>query len=617
MAPGHRSRLPLAIWFALLFAWLLPREALAWVDLTVARDDLRVTVHTTGQATVEHSVLLLVAGGPLTELTISGVDADAEVLEGAHLLKENAQAGEEPLPVTARRVETKDGLSQLQLSLDGGRGVRRGRYWVHVRYNTDLRKSGALRMAKPHAILEWQGPVWDYGLETTKASFVLPISRNQPTIWEGAGEDAAGTFIPSLTTQNQTFELTLTRPYAARGERVTWPVSFDARTLVGETAADEPAARPVQVQAPRTKGLSSEVRRGIAVGCGVAFMLVFALVWAHGREAAWRAKERDESARPLLPLPTPLRAFVAGVLFAGGGWLTFAEGSGTIGALLIAATSLFIFHRAARSQRSLRKPGAWLFVRKEEAFLQPKDKPTEFFDWRHRAGKLLFLGLVLMFGAATALASRLSLELSTMTMLSIGPLLLLFGTGTSASLRPDLAVDPVELLAKVVGMVESAKQGVRIAPRVRIPQGSADADELRVTFLPETPMKGLRGVEIASETAMAGWGSLLLPVVLVRFEQGSACESSVLRLAKGARPTAGRKPTERVVVLSPKLPTARVTADLVLALLASLSEKVRPSAPAGEPEAAAPSKRRAPVRSGAKPSAAASGEAQPGTARRA
>ena len=204
-----------------------------------------------------------------------------------------------------------------------------------------------------------------------------------------------------------------------------------------------------------------------------------------------------------------------------------------------------------------------------------------------------------------------------MTVFAIAPLLLLFGTGTRASLKPDLAVDPVELLAKVVGLVESAKQRVRVAPRVRIPQGSADADELRVTFLPEAPIKGLRGVEIASETAVVGWGSVLLPVVLVRFEQGSPCEASVLRFARGARPTAGRKPTERVVVLSPKLPTARVTADLVLVLLSSLSEKVQPSATAGEPEPAAPSKRRAPVRSGGKPSAAVGGEAQPGTARRA
>ena len=51
--------------------------ALAWVDVHVAGDDVRVDVNKDGSARVEHKVTLRVSGGPLKSIDLKGIDADA------------------------------------------------------------------------------------------------------------------------------------------------------------------------------------------------------------------------------------------------------------------------------------------------------------------------------------------------------------------------------------------------------------------------------------------------------------------------------------------------------------------------------------------------------------
>jgi hypothetical protein len=612
---------------AALLCLLAPRVAWAWVDLTVSRDDLRVTLEPSGEAVVEHAILLLVAGGPLTELTVKGVDPDAVLEPGAKLVRDGKRstrseggpaASEDPLPVSGKRVETAEGTSNLVLTLDEGRGVRRGRYWVHLRYRTNLSSRGLLRVAGSHALLEWSGPVWDFGLETTRATFVLPPSRMDPQVHEQEDSPNAGSFLPSVTRTTQSVELTLIRPYAARGERVTWPIRFDARVLeAGEAPRQAPP--PVAVPVPkRTDSLSQTMKLVTWIGSLASFVAVFVLVLLGHREIAVRARERGQRSRPLLPLPSWLSALAAGGLFGGGVALVLMAYV-TAGASAIATTSLFCLHGVARATSTLathlRRPGAWLFVRKEEAFLRPLAVSREIFDLRSSRGKLLFaLVVAASVGAGVAVGGR-ALEPALVLGLSFAPLSLLFTTGTVRYLRPDLAVDSVDLFREVVREVEVLARRrscvVRVAPRLRKPHGGADADELRIVFLPEQPERGLRGVELAMETATTPLGSLLLPVVIVRYAEGSPAEQRVRAIARGARPTNGRKPEERAVILSPKVPTARVTAELCAAVLFALAATAEsktntaatPADASGRPEPSAPEhdspsrRRRAPTRS--------------------
>ena len=59
----------------------------------------------------------------------------------------------------------------------------------------------------------------------------------------------------------------------------------------------------------------------------------------------------------------------------------------------------------------------------------------------------------------------------------------------------------------------------------------------------------------------------MLPEVLLRFDEGSACDELVQGLEPFGRVQRGRRAEERVVSFCPKVPTAAVTADLVLAVL--------------------------------------------------
>ncbi len=596
-----RRRFVVLLIAVLLVAFGPARSAVAWVDLTVARDDIRLTVDEAGQGIVEHAILILVAGGPLTELTIAGVDADAEVLDGAHIVrdggagpqKKSGAAPDEELRVTAKRVETKVGNTDLVISIDEGRGVRRGRYWVHLTYRTDLYKQ-ALTIDGTRAILQWAGPTWDYGLETTRAVFLLPSSRTEPTVHEGT--DPSGSFIPAFRALGRQAELTLVRPYAARGERIVWPIAFDARVLARSNVSPEPAS-----VAPVSAAKKPELRRArweFAAGSLAAFVITFALVWAHGREAEMRARARGSRAAPLLPWPSPVRALLAALLFGGGVWLTLCEGEPVLGAIAMVTTALLIVHRNAVSPRALRRPGTWLFVRKEEAFLRGARASGDLFDLSSGYGKALFVGLLSLFGGAAYGLSRESVELAVTAALAAGPLSMLFATGDRRHQRADLTYDVLPLFERVIARVEK-KLGasVRVATRLRMPDGSKDADELRVVFMPERAERGLRSIELAMEAHSSGLGTHLRPVLLVRLEAHSAAEERAKKASYAPKIVTGRSPTERVVVLSPKLPTASVTAALVLATIHAMSAKRASETPAVSVDGStAPRSRKPPVK---------------------
>ncbi len=67
-------------------------------------------------------------------------------------------------------------------------------------------------------------------------------------------------------------------------------------------------------------------------------------------------------------------------------------------------------------------------------------------------------------------------------------------------------------------------------------------------------------------------GAVGIPEVMLRVTTGSPCESALAPLLLHGRTVRGRRPDERVeCVFSPRLPTARMTAALVVALVRALT----------------------------------------------
>src|SRR5262249_48826386 len=101
--------------------------------------------------------------------------------------------------------------------------------------------------------------------------------------------------------------------------------------------------------------------------------------------------------------------------------------------------------------------------------------------------------------------------------------------------------------------------------------GQSTADELRLAVAPRATIHGFGSIEVGVVYVQGAGGALALPEVLVRYKRGSACEAALENIAKHGRSGRGRGPNERTIPLSPRLPTARMTAGLVVGVLRALT----------------------------------------------
>lgn len=582
----------LVAWMLALF--LLPATARAgWVEMHVARDDLRVAIAPDGKARVEHRVLLLVSGGPLKTFTIRGVDPDAALEEGAYLVTEKDDkegSVEAAVPLQLERVTVGSDATartDVNVAIDGGRGVMRGRYVAVVRYQTDLAARGAIRVEGVSARIDWTGPSWEDGIESTRAVFELPSGTRAPETVE-PGDDAAGasgTFLTNVTRRPGTDLVEVVRPYASRGERVTWSLRLDAKALkvgsVGSAEEAQHAHAPDRGRVlPERRSLivfvSSARDTMFLIGGLALFIFIASIVAAHALDIRRRAAERGQTARPLLALPIPVRAIATGALFLTGLWLELHEPTSLYGTIAIAACTPFIWHRTAVARGTLRGPGSWLCLRVDEAFAPERPRPRGMFDAASIPGAIFLALLIGGFVLAGRQVAERSVYHGVLIALDVVPLLALFLTGRASSLVPDPAIDSIPLLKAVVKRVEAAAGEARVIPRVRIPDNEPDPDELRVVFLPKRPHAGLRAIEAGVAFASGPGGYVALPEVLLRFEEGSPCDALVEGLEPFGKTQRGRKADERVLTFVPKLPTAAMTADLVLAILERTSVRTSP-----------------------------------------
>ncbi|MFO0613624.1 MAG: hypothetical protein U0414_13595 [Polyangiaceae bacterium] len=580
---------PALRWYAflalLLGAWFAgPGRARAWVDLKVSNDDIKVTVEPSGKATVEHRVTLLVSGGPLKSVTIKGVDADATIdPNGYVVLEKDASKGlADALHIDVVRQFAKNpnpgaepDRTDLKIDLNEGVGIKRGAWILVVRYTTDLMASGALAEDGAGFLMKWRGPEWDDGLDATKATFVFPSAPTPPRAadLDDEAELSGGTVLSEVKRDKTTDTLELARAYAPKGERVEWTAHLDARPFQRHEAANAPPSRPVAATPNRFPPKAESIRDTgvLAAAAGVLLLITIlgALKWYELRRLA---SDRGATPRALVPLPALLRAPLAGAALVGGVYLEMTRASGLEGALLVAVSALLLVHRSPVHRPALRGPGQWLSVRTEEA-LRAGPPPIARLDVSTLFGKLLFLSLLVGVGALAWFGWQRAHYQGVLVALDAAPLFAIFLTGRLDQLPPDPAAAPVGFFNRVVKGVAKRASTARIVPRVRVPEGSADADELRLLFMPAQATRGLRAIELAMTYAGGLGGYVAFPEILVRYQAQTDAEKAAAQHASNGRILRGRKFDERVLVIAPKLPTAHLTTELLLALLAAFSDR--------------------------------------------
>jgi hypothetical protein len=572
-----------------LVALITPARAVAagWVELHVSRDDVRIDLDPKGKALVEHRMVLLVSGGPLRELTFRGVDADADLTTDGYVVPEkdaNLGSLSSALPITPKRVDAKvepgePSRSDIVVTLDGDAGIPRGRWVAVVRYRSDFQASGVVAEDGASTRLRWVGASWDDGLDTTRATFVVPHAPTEPRVVEpDPSDDASGdaaTFLSTVVRRGDTDQLELIRPYAPKGQRVEWTVRLDRRAIpIGDGSRDE--VRPLAPAAPpETRGaltIGSPRDTVVIVGAAVLFVLLASLVVLHGAFARRVSAERGQTVRPLVALPLGVRAPLAAAAYLGGIALQAFADAQLPGAIVLSLFAAMVWHRTPLAKPAPRAPGTWLPVSRHEALGTGTLGPSSVFDLATRAGKLALGALVVVVSGAVYQVAQRSAFVAANVALDALPLAALFLSGVARRVVPDLALAPAPMLAAIAGHIEKrTKRAIRVVPRIRLPRGQADADEVRIVLVPKDTARGLRSVEIGVAHVSGPGGVVLLPEILVRCEDGTPA-FDVLRSAPGyGKLQRGRRPDEWVAAISPKIPTARTTAELALAILERLA----------------------------------------------
>ena len=596
----HRPHAALASLLLLLAVLVATTRAFAWVEMHVTNDDVRLSIDRSGLARVEHRITLKIAGGPLRSFEIRGVDSDAVPEPDGYVLTArdaaaNSLASAAPVHVEALTLEDRrrgDGSSRdttLRVVFDG-KGIARGQYVVLVRYATRLGQRG---MSRDGGLtrLRWQGPLWDDGLESARATFVLPTAPNEPrpdNELAAADEDDGMTplpvtFLSTVRRGPEKDEIELVRPYAPKGEPIVWTIRMDARVFRAE-APKTGGIGALPIPIPTSGNLLADARGTLIFACAGALLLFYSvLVAKKSRQVARHAARAGTKARPLVPLPGSLRAVGAGsALVAGAGLQVF--GHATLGALIVVLAAALAAHRTPRARLdSLRGPGRWLPVNETEAFRDPPRPSGASLDVSTRLGKALLLVVLGALAAGVAALTHHSIQAATLLGFDAVAVLAIFCTGRIRELPPDPAVAPSKLLRKVARHIRrkvGGLEGLRIIPRIRVPLGKADPDELRLAIAPRFPLPGFIAVEVGVTYVQGAGGWIGLPEVLLRVSGGSDCERSITSLARFGRTMRGRKPEERVIAFSPRLPTARMVAAIAatLAMRVVDRDRARPAA---------------------------------------
>jgi hypothetical protein len=458
----------------------------------------------------------------------------------------------------------------LSLEVDHERGLRTGTYLFVVRYRTGLLKQKLARRERT-VELSWTGPRLDSGVDGVRTIFRLPaaeVAPRVPSVAEGEPDPGFGVLVSAIRRAAEHDEIELVRSHVARGEPVLWRVEASAGAFApsaaAATRADAPAVDPVVV-----KPAPARAPRWLFWAFAAA-LLVAALVSAKARLFARAAGLAGATPRALVPLPLYLRAPLAGLAIGGALFAGADREDPTLTGLLVLVALPLAALAAPRRARAPRSPGRWLPLRGEDAFAPRKAAlPGAWLDSGTLRGFGVLLAALLALAAIALLELRHSPYRALLVVLAGSVIIPIFFTGRAS----DLLGDRVAFSQRFIERLERRLRGrseLKAVPWGRVPDGSDAPDELRLLVQPRSAIDGLVALEVALEPRAGLGGAVAAPFVIVRAKEDSRAQRA---LPHGVIWTRGRKPDERVAILSPKLPTLGLTLGLIERLAALLARQ--------------------------------------------
>ncbi|HVW24218.1 MAG TPA: hypothetical protein VHC69_02550 [Polyangiaceae bacterium] len=557
---------------------LVAFDARAWVERTVKSDSVTVDLERDGTAVVTHEILLGVRGGPLPEFAVEPVDADAELLEGATVTRaESGRAAGLPLPLSL----TKNG-TRISMRVIGLKGLHGGTHQIRFSYRTNLEAAGKLEPNRASTTVEWTGPSFADGIDSARVLFRVPRGGTPPRLSSARPggdavtitDDADGVFLGTFRRAMDKDELEVVRPHMAKGEAVSWRITVDAATfdLRAEPKSEEPVLAPeVPAKAGAPKALPDERPLFGSVAAVAVLLALVVVLKSRWVDAACRL--RGARARPLVPLAAPLRALFAGACAFAAVFVALGATEPFGAAALLLASMASSTHLPPRLSPLLRGPGKWVRLEPETAFEDPRAEkrlPGRLLDAGTVPGFLLFAALLSSFVAGALAVARKSPYEGLWVALASAILFPIFCTGTAGELPFGKASE--ELLEWLMNALDGARS-IEAYPLARVPQGAEERDEIRLLVLPKPALPGFVALEAGVDYHQGVLGFMPLPYVLVRVIENSVAADA---LPKGLLWTRGRSAEERVAVLRPKLPTRKVTLELVKRLVERLTAAATP-----------------------------------------
>ena len=539
-------------------------EARGRDEVHQSSDDVRVTVGVDGVATVQHHLRYRIVAGHFKTFDFAGVDPRAELMAASTILPE--KGGEVPARVELDRATP----GTVRITHDEPRGLGRGVYVVDVKYRLDLVAMKLLVRDGAMWRLSWTAPPSPEGHDGARVVFAIPPAPTEPRL---ASPEQAATTLATLRREPEKDELELVRAHVPRGEAVTWSARVDPKAFPAVTSLE---LRPPGAAASAAVPLPNQVPR-VLVACAFALLAgALALALRAKQGIVVRAcQARLVRARALLPMPRAAAPFVYGAATAGA-LAMLLWGTPAYGAALVVLAMAVAAHRSPLAVARPRGPGLWRAIPDGEVLVRQalSPEPGDALDIGTRAGKISALVATLVLGLL-AYALRTRLAGAAIAIPLVGAALVpLLATGT----RAQLPRAPAEGAARILGpardalgrLVDLAHIDVRCM--ARFGEGTRTFDEVRLACLPNDRMPGLRLIELAlaSREPLA---IAALPEVLVRFDDGSPAAAKIAKLAPGIRIVPGRSAEEKVLRLSPRVPTPSGAARLLARLARDLEGK--------------------------------------------
>ncbi|HEY5961106.1 MAG TPA: hypothetical protein VIV60_31330 [Polyangiaceae bacterium] len=534
--------------------------ASAWIETTLLSDAVTVEVNVQGQAIVAHDLWLRIRGGPLKGTELDGIDADAEPLPDAQVIKKsNGNVSEQTKPLLLSRGDD----DTLHIEVEDPVGLRNGTYAFQFRYRTDFRQLAHIAQRGAWAELGWVGPRYRAGLDVAKVTFRLPhapmssrLPETDPTA-EGLsqGELPTSAMLSTLRRGADTDELELLRPHVARGEPVLWRVwaAPDSFPWFAETRREKAATlTAVGHESPR-----SPLGRGIALAfSGLLALTASALVFSKHRTVTREAKRQLTTARALIAIPVFVRAILAGLLTGLAILLPIRADAPSLGAVSLALAFAFMLYRKPIESRTLRGPGRWLPLQRQDAFrCEAGTVARSYLDASTNQGKaVLLVWLSLTLGIGCWLF-RSQPYLAMLTFMSSVMPLPLWLTGCISELPEAMRERTGRELKRMAKLLDGDGRW-RVSTIGRFAGNDMLPDEIRLKVTASELPRFIVGLEIAS-VAHASEPNLCL---IVRCRDD--VETSV-QCGSGWSSSRGRTPDERVHLFAPSVASrSRIVAQL-------------------------------------------------------